>query len=125
MKIFIISILLLMALQANLFSAGFKNSGAKISLNNAVFVKVKDMEVKNDNNGEIIVRQASELKVEGADLVNESGSFIVSGISVLGVNKNLINKDVFNTESSSLSVVIMNIVNSGIIYNESIIEIGE
>jgi len=113
-----------MALQANLFSAGFKNSGAKISLNNTVYVKVKDMEVKNDNNGEIIVRQTSELKVEGADLVNESGSIKVLG-SVLGVNKNLINKDIFNTESSSLSVVIMNIVNSGTIYNESVIEIGE
>ncbi|MDT3740581.1 MAG: hypothetical protein RO257_13900 [Candidatus Kapabacteria bacterium] len=124
MKTVIIYILLLMALQANLFSAGFKNSGAKISLNNTVYVKVKDMEVKNDNNGEIIVRQTSELKVEGADLVNESGSIKVLG-SVLGVNKNLINKDIFNTESSSLSVVIMNIVNSGTIYNESVIEIGE
>ncbi len=124
MKTVITYILLLMALQANLFSAGFKNSGAKISLNNTVYVKVKDMEVKNDNNGEIIVRQASELKVEGADLVNESGSIKVLG-SVLGVNKNLINKDIFNTESSSLSVVIMNIVNSGTIYNESVIEIGE
>ncbi|MDT3740658.1 MAG: hypothetical protein RO257_14295 [Candidatus Kapabacteria bacterium] len=121
----IIFILILISLPAAAYSARIINNGAKVFLNDKVFVKVINLEIKNTNNGEFVIREASELRVEGADVINENGTFILSDVSILEVNKNLINKDVFNNESSSKSVISMNVVNSGIIFNESIIEIGE
>ncbi len=121
----IIFILILISLPEVTYSARIINNGGKIFLNDKVLVKVINLEIKNTNDGEIVIREASELRVEGADVINENGTFILSDVSILEVNKNLINKDVFNNESSSKSIVIMNVVNSGIIFNESIIEIGE
>jgi hypothetical protein len=108
-----------------LYSAGLNNQGAKISLNSTVFMKVVNLEMKNDNNGLVVVRQASELRVEGADFINESGTVNLQDVSLLEVSENLINKDAYNNESSSHTIVKKNVVNSGDIYNASMIEIGE
>lgn len=112
-------------ISADLFSAGINNNGAKIFLNDNVFMKVVNLEVKNDNSGLVVVREASELRVVGADFVNESGTVNLQDVSLLEVSENLINNDAFNNESSSHTVVKKNVVNSGDIYNASMIEIGE
>ena len=124
-NILLISIILGLLITQNLNCQSFKNSGAGIFLNGNIFVKVVNLEVKNDDGGEIIIREASQMRVENADFINESGTLVLSDISLLRVSKNLINKDMFNNESSSHTEVIQNVVNSGFIYNESIIEIGE
>ncbi|MDT3740580.1 MAG: hypothetical protein RO257_13895 [Candidatus Kapabacteria bacterium] len=124
-NILLISIILGFLITQNLNCQSFKNTGAGIFLNGNVFVKVVNLEVKNDDGGEIIIREASQMRVENADFINESGTLVLSDISLLRVSKNLINKDMFNNESSSHTEVIQNGVNSGFIYNESIIEIGE
>ena len=124
-NILLISIILGLLITQNLNCQSFKNSGAGIFLNGNIFVKVVNLVVKNDDGGEIIIREASEMRVENADFINESGTLVLSDISLLRVSKNLINKDMFNNESSSHTEVIQNVVNSGFIYNESIIEIGE
>jgi hypothetical protein len=124
-NILLISISLGFLITQNLNCQSFKNTGAGIFLNGNVFVKVVNLEVKNDDGGEIIIREASQMRVENADFINESGTLVLSDISLLRVSKNLINKDMFNNESSSHTEVIQNGVNSGFIYNESIIEIGE
>jgi len=109
----------------SLLGQSFNNSGAKISLNNNVYMKVVNLEMKNDNSGNLVVREASELRVEGADFVNESGTVNLQDVSLVEVSENLINKGDYNNESSSHTVVKKNVVNSGDIYNASMIEIGE
>ena len=118
-------ILILIFIPAISLSAGINNNGAKISLNSTVFMKVVNLEIKNDNSGLVVVREASELRVVGADFVNESGILNLQDISILEVSENLINKGEYNNESSSHTIVKKNVVNSGDIYNESMIEIGE
>jgi hypothetical protein len=121
----IIIIISLFFISAESFSAGINNNGAKISLNSTVFMKVVNLAMKNDNGGTLAVREASELRVVGADFVNENGTVNLQDISLLEVSENLINKGVYNNESSSHTKVKKNVVNSGDIYNASLIEIGE
>lgn len=94
-------------------------------LKGAVFMKAVNLDVKNDNSGVLSIREASTLKVQNGDVINESGTVNMIGTSTLEVTENLINKGNFNNESSSSTIVKKNVVNSGGIYNESIIEIGE
>ena len=88
-------------------------------------MKVVNLEMKNDNSGSIIVRDTSELRVVGADFINQSGTVNLKDVSLLEVSENLINNDAYNNESSSHTVVKKNVVNSGDINNASMIEIGE
>jgi hypothetical protein len=121
----IIILISLFLISAELYSAGINNKGAKIYLNDNVFMKVVNLEVKNDNSGLVVVREASELRVVGSDFVNESGTVNLQDVSLLEVSENLINKGTYNNESSSHTIVKKNVVNSGDIYNASMIEIGE
>lgn len=118
-------ILFMMFVPISMYAAGINNSGAKISLNNNVYMKVVNLEMKNDDSGLVVVREASELRVVGADFVNESGTVDLQDISILEVSENLINKGEYNNESSSRTIVKKNVVNSGDIFNASMIEIGE
>lgn len=124
MRILVIFISLIFIV-SDLFSAVIKNHGTKIFLNNNVFMKVVNLEMKNDNSGSIIVRDTSELRVVGADFINQSGTVNLKDVSLLEVSENLINNDAYNNESSSHTVVKKNVVNSGDINNASMIEIGE
>jgi hypothetical protein len=121
----ILYILIIIFIPAISLSAVIKNQGTKIFLNNNVFMKVVNLEMKNENSGSIIVRDTSELRVEGGDFINESGTVNLQDISILEVSENLINKGSYNNESSSHTIVKKNVVNSGDIYNASMIEIGE
>jgi len=77
--------------------------------------------MKNDNSGTIVVIDTSVLRV----VENQSGTVNLKDVSLLEVSENLINKDAYNNESSSRTIVKKNVVNSGNIFNASMIEIGE
>lgn len=119
-------LILLFLTTVSTYSNGFNNQGAKISLVGAVMVRGENALIKNDNFGTIKIENSSLLRIEGEDLVNEPGSFIdLLSNSIIELGENLINKGNYNNEENSLTKVRKNVVNSGVIYNESVIEIGE
>ena len=124
-KIFYIIVTLLLFFSLyDMNAQSFVNNGAKIFLNQGVFVRVENILLMNNNVGTILVRQSSSLNVNGA-FENTSGNVSVTEQSNFTVKDDLDNKSNFNNLEQSQTTVKQNILNEGTINNEGIIEIGE
>ena len=125
MKKNLIYILVFLALTSFLYSQKIHNHGAKIYFNSAVKVKMIDIDFKNDNDGLITIREQSEVRNEGGDYINESGTIMITESTIFQTTENLINRGIIFNDDLSKTIVFKNVINYSIINNESIIEIGE
>ncbi len=125
MKLFFLLLLFTSFFSYNLTSQTFTNKGAKISFNSAVKVKMIDIDFKNDNDGLITIKEQSEVRNEGGDYINESGTIIITESTIFQTTENLINRGIIFNDDLSRTIVFKNVINYSIINNESNIEIGE
>lgn len=100
------------------------NNGAKLFLNKGIFVRIENIALKNKQLGTIIVRDSSSLSVNGG-MENVSGDVTIKDNSIFTVKDDLKNSDGFDNINNSQTTVKKNVLNSGAIINEGIIEIGE
>ena len=112
-------------LSSIMYSQKIHNHGAKIYFNDAVKVKMVDIEFVNDDNGNVTIREASQVLLEGGNFRNENGYILITEASIIQTTENLINKGTFFNDELSFTIVFKNVVNYGTINNEHIIEIGE
>jgi len=105
-------------------NANFNNYGAKITLNDSVVFKNINFDFKNHNSGSIRLEDSSMLQITNGNLINISGVLNFQSESKLIVGIDLVNYDSISIETESKVCVQGNLVNSGEIYNESVIEIG-
>lgn len=125
MKKNLIYIVLLLAFSSLMYSQKIHNHGANIYFNDGVKVKMVDIEFVNDDDGDVTIREASEVRLDGGDFRNESGYILITEASIIQTTENLINKGTFLNDELSFTIVFKNVVNYGTINNEHIIEIGE
>lgn len=106
------------------YSQSTSNHGAKFSFSGGIQVKMSGMSFENNSLGIVIVNSNSRLTVEN-DMHNNDGELKVESFAVLMIEQNFENMDMFNNYETSTTIVKKNILNEGIIYNASLIEIGE
>ncbi len=123
-KLFII-LIAIFAFTPFMYSQKIHNHGANIYFNDGVIVKMVDIEFVNDNGGNVTMRDASQVRLDGGNFRNESGYILITEAAIIQTTENLINKGTFFNDELSFTVVFKNVVNYGTINNEHIIEIGE
>jgi len=108
----------------NSFSQVVNNNGATIFTVNPSVIILNDMNLTNNNNGEIKIKSNSSLIID-ENLTNNTGNIEISGNSNVLVKKDVINYATFNNKELSTTRVLGNFINHAFILNEAIIEMGE
>lgn len=106
-------------------SAGlFLNNGAKISIAQKTFIKLDSLNFKIDNSGIVNFAKNSYIQTN-CNIIIQNGSLNVRDTTTILTTKSIFNFSSFSNFSSALTIVKGNFQNSGTVYNESVIELGE
>ena len=101
-------------------SQALRNNGAYIFTTKKSFIRVNNLDVKNESNGKIYINIGSEFNVKG-NIYNTLSSFILRDSSVSVIDSNIVNAGNLFLNDTSKIWVKKNIINSGFIKNNYLI----